>query len=244
MSKPTGFVFYDGPSELDGAPIIGIAILRSDNGKTGDMVQTYILRADQHPLDAIASGDDASICGDCMHRGAPAIGRKRTCYVNVGQSVASIYGAWTRGAYPLIDPRDAARMLADRVVRIGSYGDPAAIPAAHWRDLVRLAAGRTGYSHQWRRAIAQELRTLVMASADSSSDRDVARAMGWRTFTVRTADQPLAAREIACPASPEGGNRRQCIDCQACDGAGDNAARASVAIIVHGAMARHFQPAV
>ena len=179
-----------------------------------------------------------------MHRGDASIGRKRTCYVNVGQSVASIYGAWTRGAYPLIDPAIAARMLAGRVVRIGAYGDPAAIAARHWRALVRLAAGRTGYTHQWRRAAAQALRTLVMASADSSSDRDVARAMGWRTFTVRTADQPLAAREIACPASPEGGNRRQCITCQACDGAGDNAARASVSIIVHGAMARHFQPAV
>lgn len=240
MRKPTGFVFYDGPSMLDGAPIVGIAILRSDNSKTGDMVQTYILREDQHPLDAIASGDDASICGDCMHRGDGATGRKRTCYVNVGQSVASIFGAWTRGAYPLISPADGARMLADRVVRIGSYGDPAAIPAEHWRDLIAHAVGHTGYSHQWRQAHAQALRDLVMASADSARDRDLARAMGWRTFTVRTADQPLAAREIACPASPEGGNRRQCITCKACDGAGDNAARASVSIIVHGAMARHF----
>lgn len=240
MSKPTGFVFYDGPSMLDGAPIVGIAILRSDNSKTGDMVQTYILRADQHPLDAIASGEDASICGDCMHRGDIATGRKRTCYVNVGQSVASIFGAWTRGAYPLVSPADGARMLADRVIRIGSYGDPAAIPAAHWRALIAHAAGHTGYSHQWRQAHAQALRDIVMASADSPRDRDIARAMGWRTFTVRTADQPLAAREIACPASPEGGNRRQCITCKACDGAGDNAARASVSIVVHGAMARHF----
>lgn len=240
MRKPTGFVFYDGPSALDGAPIVGIAILRSDNSKTGDMVQTYILRADQHPLDAIASGEDASICGDCMHRGDIATGRKRTCYVNVGQSVASIFGAWARGAYPLVSPADGARMLADRVIRIGSYGDPAAIPAEHWRALIAHAAGHTGYSHQWRQAHAQALRDIVMASADSPRDRDLARALGWRTFTVRTADQPLAAREIACPASPEGGNRRQCITCKACDGAGDNAARASVSIVVHGAMARHF----
>jgi len=241
MSKPTGIVFYDGPSMLDGAPIVGIAVVRSGNRKTGDMVQTYILRADAHPVDAIRTGDDASICGDCMHRGAD--GRKRTCYVNVGQSVASIYGAWVRGAYPLTDPRDAAQLIVDRVVRIGSYGDPAAIPSYIWRALIALAAGHTGYTHQWRQSHAQGLRDLVMASADSSHDRDVARAMGWRTFTVRTADQPLAAREIACPASPEGGNRRQCIDCQACDGAGTNAGRASVAIVVHGAMARHFQPA-
>lgn len=236
----SGFVFYDGPSMLDGAPIIGIAILESDNRKTGDMVQTYILRADEHPVAAIRSGADASICGDCMHRGDSVAGRKRTCYVNVGQSVAVIWGAWVRGAYPLISPADGARMLADRVVRIGSYGDPAAIPAGHWLDLIAHAVGHTGYSHQWRRAIAQELRDIVMASADSEQDRDLARSLGWRVFRVRTASQPLAAREIACPASPEGGNRRQCINCQACDGAGVNASRASVAIVVHGAMARHF----
>lgn len=61
-----GFVFYDGPSALDGAPIIGIAVLHSKNRKTGNMVQTFIIRADQSPLEAIATGDDASICGDCV----------------------------------------------------------------------------------------------------------------------------------------------------------------------------------
>jgi hypothetical protein len=135
-------------------------------------------------------------------------------------------------------------MLTGRIVRIGAYGDPAVIPSIHWRALLRYAAGHTGYTHQWRRAIARGLRGIVMASADSESDRDIARAMGWRTFRVRTADQPLGAREIVCPASPEGGDRRQCIDCQACDGASRGPAQASVAIIVHGALARHFTPAV
>ena len=246
----SGFVFYDGPSMIDGAPIVAIAVLQSDNRKTGNMVQTYILRADTHPVDAIRTGEDSSICGDCMHRarivetidkrGRKRFKRVRTCYVNVGQSVAAVFGAWARGSYPLIDPADAAQLIADRVVRIGSYGDPAAVPAGHWHALIARAAGHTGYSHQWRMAHAQGLRDIVMASADSAQDRDLARAMGWRTFTVRTADQSLAAREIACPASPEGGNRRQCIDCKACDGAGLNAARASVSIVVHGAMARHF----
>ena len=123
------FVFYDGPSALDGAPIIGIAVLRSDNRKTGDMVQTYILRADTHPVDAIRDGSDASICGDCQHRartietvdkrGRKRSKRVRTCYVNVGQSVAAVFGAWTRGAYPLIDPAIGADRLAGRAVKIG-----------------------------------------------------------------------------------------------------------------------------
>ena len=238
-----GFVFYDGPSLIDGAPIIGIAVLESSNVKTGNMVQTYILRADMAPLAAIASGDDASICGDCAHRGDKQTKRARTCYVDVAKSVQSVFAAWVRGAYPQVAPSDGARIVANRVVRIGSYGDPAAIPARHWRALIRRAAGHTGYTHQWRQWFARGLRAIVMASADSAQDRDMARAMGWRTFRVRTADEPLAAREIVCPASPEGGDRRQCITCQACDGAPRGAAQASVAIIVHGAMARHFATA-
>ncbi len=101
MAKPRGFVFYDGPSALDGAPIIGIVVLRSANVKTGDLVQTFILRADQSPLAAIDSGADASICGDCVHRGDDT--RVRTCYVDVGKSVQSVYAACVRVAYQLLD---------------------------------------------------------------------------------------------------------------------------------------------
>ena len=233
-----GCVFYVGPSLIDGAPVIGIAVLSSVNGKTGSMVQTYILRADQAPLDSIRAGEDESICGDCRHR--PALGG--SCYVDVSKSVTSVYAAWVRGSYPLLAPANAAAAVAGRVVRMGAYGDPAAIPARVWRALLRRAAGRTGYTHQWRRAYALGLRGLAMASVDTVPERDVARALGWRTFRVRTADQTLGAREIVCPASDEGGNRRQCITCRACDGAERGAVQASVAIVVHGARASRFIP--
>ena len=233
-----GFVFFDGPSQIDGAPVIGIAVLSSVNGKTGNMVQTYILRADQAPLEAIRAGDDESICGDCVHR--PALGG--SCYVDVSKSVTSVFSAWVRGSYPLLAPAAAADMVAGRVVRMGAYGDPAAIPARVWRALLRRAAGRTGYTHQWRRAYAQGLRSMAMASVDTVPERDVARALGWRTFRVRTADQALGAREIVCPASDEGGKRRQCISCRACDGAERGSVQASVAIVVHGARANRFIP--
>ncbi|NDC58607.1 MAG: hypothetical protein EBZ50_07275 [Alphaproteobacteria bacterium] len=247
------FIFYRGPSQLDGAPIVGIAVLRSKNGKTGDMVQTYILRADQSPLEALASGADASVCGACQHR--PRRERRRdrrgrfarsaiirTCYVDVAKSVSSVYRAFMRGSYPQLEPVDGAPILADRMVRLGAYGDPAAIPAHVWIALLADAAGHTGYTHQWRSPLAADFASIVMASADGPTDRDEARAAGWRTFTVRTADQPLAAREIVCPASPEGGDRLQCIDCGACDGA-DRPGKVSIAIVVHGAMARHFRAA-
>lgn len=233
--QSTGFVFYDGPSMLDGAPIIGIAVLRSANAKTGDMVQTYILRADAHPVEAIRTGDDASVCGDCPHRGT-------TCYVDVGKSVAAVFACWARGGYPLIDPRDVGMLSAGRYVRIGSYGDPAAIPLQYWLQLIKHAAGHTGYSHQWKRPEFQGFRDIVMASADSAADMDIARAMGWRTFRVRTAAETLADREIACPASDEAGKRAQCISCRACDGA-DRPGKASIAIIVHGRGRKAFESA-
>ena len=41
-----GIILWEGKSELDGKPIVLIAIDHSSNSKTGDMVQTYILRSD------------------------------------------------------------------------------------------------------------------------------------------------------------------------------------------------------
>jgi hypothetical protein len=63
--KMKGFVFYKGRSPIDNAPIVGIATLESKNGKTGNMVQTWILREDMHPLEARATKADRAYCGDC-----------------------------------------------------------------------------------------------------------------------------------------------------------------------------------
>jgi len=38
-------VFYRGPSLIDGEPIVGVAIYSDRNGKTGRVLQTYIIRA-------------------------------------------------------------------------------------------------------------------------------------------------------------------------------------------------------
>jgi hypothetical protein len=236
-----GFIFYRGPSPIDGSPIVAIATLKSKNGKTGNMVQTWILREDISPLDAIATGADVSICGNCAHRGNAK--RKRTCYVQADKAPSSIWKAYHRGQYIDLsnDPELIAILIAQRIVRMGAYGDPAMVPVRQWRMLLAGSSGRTGYTHAWRRMWAQALKEYVMASVDSVAEQDLARSMGWRTFRVRTESEPLESNEFPCPASPEGGERMQCIDCQACDGG--RATKASATIVVHGAMAKHFATA-
>lgn len=247
-----GFIAWRGASALDGAPIVLIVTLDSRNGKTGNVVQTWILREDMHPLKAIATGADASICGDCAMRGIPAaLGELygphsgRICYVDVGKAPSQVWTAYRRGAYIDLsdDPETQRYLVRGRIVRIGSYGDGAMVPGIAWHRLVFGANGNTGYTHQWRQPWAQDMRAYCMASVESEAEALEARAMGWRTFRIRSEAEALAPREIMCPASDEAGNKRQCIDCQACDGA-DRPGKASVAIIVHGAMARRFRPAV
>lgn len=236
-----GFVFYRGISPVDNAPIVGIAVLKSRNIKTGNMVQTYIIRSDIHPVDAVDSGSDQSICGSCVHRGNAAAGRKRTCYVDHGKSVSAIYKAFKRGSYYDCshDLTHAASIIKGRKVRLGAYGDPAMIPADIWLALLEHSVDWTGYTHQWSQAFAQAHREICMASADSIEDRDLARSMGWRTFRVIPINAPMQlVREIPCPASPEGGNRKQCIDCGACDGA-LKPSSVSIAIVAHGKAAAH-----
>jgi hypothetical protein len=219
-----GVVLYNGPSKLDGAPIIAIACRitqASNNTKTGAMVQTFILRRDIAPHLALKTGDDSSVCGDCKLR--PIHKGKTRCYVRVYQAPLSVWNAYHRGRYasPGVD-FDAAllpKLFAGLAFRIGSYGDPAAIPASVWKVATRLVKNRTGYTHQWRRRIGAGLKNLCMASADSESDVESATARGWRTFRVRKHNAPVLASESVCPASREGGQRTQCDTCGLCAGA-------------------------
>jgi hypothetical protein len=183
------------------------------------MIQTFILRQDVHPLEALRSGDDESICGQCEHR--PALVRagngKAPCYVDVSRAPAAVWRAYRRGRYLKAPTHVIARAIAGRVLRIGTYGDPAAAPVRVWQGLTVYVAGWTGYSHQWR-ILDREWQLLVMASADSADDRADAKLAGWRTFRV-SIGLDRQDGEISCPASKEAGARVTCIDCKLCRGA-------------------------
>lgn len=229
---PTGYIFYRGPSLLTGAPIVAVVIAASSNEKTGSAAQSYILADNgQRPTDALLSGADAAVCGDCKHRPANA----GTCYVVVRQGPMRVWMSLQRGNYPdLTGYVDiASEILAGRVIRIGTYGDPASVPVGIWRDLLVAVDGYVGYTHQWRQHFAQPLRDFCMASVDSVPEHDLARSMGWRTFRVRLEKEPLLEREAVCPASEEGGRKLHCDTCRACDGSAGGR-RGGVAIVLHG----------
>jgi len=239
-----GYIIYQGASALDGAPIVVIATgfeSGSTNRKTGSMVQTYVLRSDVDPVSAVRNGTDASICGNCTHRGTTATidgqskNTGRTCYVNVGQGALAVYRAYKRGIYPTLPKGQAP--ASGRKVRLGTYGDPAAAPAHVWQSLLRDSSGHTGYTHQWRSPQIQALRSICMASADSAADADEAQSQGWRTFRVSldAAKDPMLKGESLCPASAEAGKKLTCAQCLACGGA--DGRRGSIYIPAHGGFA-------
>lgn len=234
--KPAGYIIYRGASQLDGAPIVVVALTNSTNSKTGNMVQTYILVDNgRSPVDNARDLLDASICGDCKHRR----GLGGACYVNLGQGARAVAAAIVAGNYPA-DLMAAQNAAAGRMVRLGTYGDPAAVPANIWRTLLAKAGGHTGYSHQWQTGKAgADIMALCMASADNAGERAAAKALGYRTFRVRAENEAMAAGEFICPASEEAGRKKLCGECGACDG-GLDSRRADPVIIVHGSIKNRF----
>ena len=242
---PSSAVVWRGSSLFDGAPLVAVVTgLRGDsaNAKTGaGLAQLWILREDLSPLSAISTGADASICGDCKHRG-DGTGKSRSCYVAVKNAPRAVWQAYRTGRYQTMRPSDVATHLASMGmgIRIGAYGDGAAMPVAVLSALTS-ATRHTGYTHAWR--ARADLAPYLMASCDTPAEQAQASAEGWRTFRVRTSSQELGAREISCPASDEAGKRTTCSSCGLCNGATATDARKDIAIIVHGVGVKAFTSA-
>ena len=231
----SGAVLYQGPSNFDGKPIVVIAVWSSKNSKTGDMLQTYILRSDIDPRDANKWGEDESICGQCQHRGTPtldptkALAEERTCYVTMGQGPLIVFNEFIAGKYPPASPRAVG---AGRRVRIGTYGDGAAAPDYVWSELLSEAEGHTAYSHNGGDP------QRYMVSADTLAQAQGAWANGYRTFRVVRDVSEIRKHEVLCPASTAAGHTTTCAACLLCGGTSVKAK--SIAIPAHGSGAVHF----
>ena len=196
----------------------------SKNVKTGDMLQTWIIRNDMKPTEACRTGKDRAICGDCPHR-------NNSCYVNIGQAPQSIFYAMERGSY-----NDKTVNTADSLIRCGAYGDPAFISLDTWSDILKDSRNNTGYTHQWRDCDSR-YSNFLMASCDNESDYYAAKRMGYRTFRVRHENDPLLPGEINCLADTN--DSIQCKDCLLCNG-NRSAGKPDISIPVHGSRKKNF----
>lgn len=222
MKKEKGYIIYKGNSKLDEMPIVVIATMETTNRKTGNMVQTWILRSDIDPIEAMKSKQDSSICGVCPHRWA----LNGDCYVNIGQAPLSIYRAFKRGSYADITSfMDKRPFFEGREIRLGSYGDPSAVPYEVWASMLNDNK-QTGYTHQWKEK--EELKLFTMASVDSVEEKIQANSNGWRTFRV-SYNNIILNDEIACPSE----KGVSCKDCGLCGGA--NVKAKNIVILAHGA---------
>lgn len=197
----------------------------SKNPKTGPMVPVYVMCADSAPVAARRSGADKAVCGGCPVRDR--------CYVQIARAPTNMYEAYRRGMYRSVDLAEVAALTAGRRVRLGAYGEPAAVPEAVCEALVRSAAGHTGYTHAWRSTRAGWLRSYCQASVETAKGVAKAQALGWNTFRVRPAgDDSTSPGELLCLAAP---SRVRKSTCHACNKCGGTTSGFNVTIPAHGA---------
>lgn len=199
----SGRVFYRGPSLLDGSPIrlVGTCLDRpSNNRKTGDMSQWWILPDDKPPT---LRANRRGICGGCPQEAA--------CYINWGMAPGQVW----RTDYPDYEPSRDRHLLTWKPHRYGAAGDPAGVPGAVWSP-IRAAArqGHTGYTQFWRRGRFWRLRSWLMASCHTLEEATQATDKGWSPYLVMPETVPGIR---VCPyESTEGAVR--CSHCKLCDG--------------------------
>jgi hypothetical protein len=248
--RPRGVVLYEGESSINGEPIVAVATFNTMNNKTGNLIQTWIMHRDVHPIAAIHTGDDEAACGDCPLRGIiqkvsessykgskghqhTTINRFRGCYVAVHNAPRGIWLAYKDGLYPAFDESEHGRWFRNRGIRLGAYGEPVAVPLDVWKPLLKLS-GRSapGYTHQWRKPQFQEWSNYVMASTHSVAEVQEANALGWRSYRTLQSIDELQDNEIICPATAEGGYKHTCESCGACNGGSSQ--KRSIGTVVHG----------
>ncbi len=173
MAKSNGSIVWEGKSLLDDKPI---AILLtglqtpSNNVKTGWMLQTYVIRQDIAPTEAVKLAEDYSICGDCPMRGKSG---DRSCYVNL-IPVNQVWRKYQAGNYPILNAEMLQNIKRRRLpLRITAYGDAAATPFEAWEKLLNVVDRWTGYTHQWKDCDPRWQKYL-MASVESAEDKNFA----------------------------------------------------------------------
>jgi len=199
---------WQGESLFDGSPIsVVISQYASDsaNRKTGAMVQVSVLPTDKNAHEAFKSGSP-SVCGDCKYNGSG-------CYVRwfmVERQRKSVQYLKNSAAALLL----GQRLLRAMRVRVGTAGDPAAVPTHVWRTLLQDAEGWTGYTHAWK-TCDQELKGLFLASCDNEQEVIEAGHLGWSCYYVYDTFDIIHPEVIQCLYQEK---MTTCYDCMLCHG--------------------------
>jgi hypothetical protein len=225
--KVAGAVLYEGPSRINGAPIVAIMVYESENKKTGDIPQVWILQPGVHPFQARVDGTDVAVCGGCI------LAKNRGCYVN-WTTLAKILPCYESGKYGDIDhARWWFRRNSPNAVRIGAYGDPVAVPLEVWERLAELPPQPTilGYTQMWRSPLAEGYQKFCMASTKSPREYADAKRLGWRSFRAALPqDAAPAQMQKLCPETVN--DEETCKSCRMCSGGVDGP---DIMVELHGA---------
>jgi len=211
--KLKGAVIYDGPSRINGKPIVALLQYGSENDKTGNTPQVWILPK-MDPNLARRTGGDVCVCGGCI------FSRNNGCYVS-GRALDAAWRSYQSGRN-YSDRRHAEwwyKRERPPTTRIGSYGDPVAVPIEVWEWLSSLPGENRilGYTQEWKNPRADGYQKFCMASTKSRKESELAELMGWRYFRVAApGDEGLAERQIVCPHVED--DQNACKGCQLCTG--------------------------
>ncbi len=217
-----GFVLHET------SKVVSIVTFNSSNIKTGPMHQIWHLVKALKPQEALKSGLNSLVCGNCPLQG-DSKGKNRACYVKLFQGPRAIWQKWNRGGYPQVfELDDIAAIFKGAAVRFGAYGNPSILPVEVVSTIVKSARKHTGYIHNWR-TVSDEYARFFMASVESELDRQQAKQKGYRTFRIVHDASETLAGEIICPSESKG---ITCLECGLCGGYSRSAK--DIAITVHG----------
>jgi hypothetical protein len=160
-------------------------------------------------------------------RGDLTLNVERPCYVRLEQAPSGIFKAYQAGRYELATTPEAVELVRGRALRIGAYGDSAALPVGVVRPLADVASAALNYTHAagYAPGRADRLGSFTMASADSIEQAQRYQQRGLRTFRVSPVFELVAGvrrvldiqpGEAQCPKTID--KAIQCIDCGLCDG--------------------------
>jgi hypothetical protein len=229
LKMKNSIVLYKGISQLDQWTPIMVVLSGytkdSTNTKTGPLAQLYILPVDTAPMEAYKAGSKA-VCGTCKYNG------NNGCYVRWSHLKSLWNSARTQNP---ISTELTKELLKGLRVRVGAAGDPLAVPADFWKDILSSCESYTGYTHQWREPFAEQYKGMFMASVDNARENKEARSKEWNTFFVTDGEEP-PQKSVQCLATiPDKTDRNglpmSCASCMMCNGKGEK----TVTVQLHGA---------